>query len=57
MIFLSFKKFRVKFVTTLNFFRNNIIKFWIKFGNKLGSSLKLQLYLFILFYFIRCEFW
>ena len=32
MILLSLKKI----VTTLNFFRPKIIKFWTKFGNKLG---------------------
>ena len=30
-------KFLQKFVTTLNFFRSNIIKFFIKFGHKFGT--------------------
>ena len=41
MIFLPLKKC----VTTLNFFRSNIIKLWTKFSNKLGCRLRLQLHL------------
>ena len=40
MIFLPQKKC----VTTLNFFRPNIIKLWTKFSNKLGCILRLQLH-------------
>ena len=32
------------FLTTLTFFRQNIIKFWIKFGFKLGCKLRLVQY-------------
>jgi len=41
MIFFTLKK---KCVTTLNYFRPNIIKFWTKFSNKLSCKLKLQLH-------------
>ena len=43
MIFLSLKKI----VTTLNFFRPKIIKFWTKFGNKLGLGHNSTQYIYI----------
>ena len=43
--------FYLKKIDHSNFFRPNIIKFWTKFGNKLGCILKQQLHS-IFFFFI-----
>ena len=48
MIFLLLKKY----VTTLNIFRLNIIKFWTKFCNKLDCKLKLQLHSIYIYIYI-----
>ena len=56
LLFIKFKNFMIflllkKYVTTLNFFRLNIIKFWIKFCNKLDCRLKLQLHSIYIYIF------
>ena len=57
MTFLPLKKF----VTTLNLFRPNVIKFWTKFGNKFGCRLRLQphliyIYIYIFFFLLDVNF-
>ena len=62
LLFIKFKNFMIflllkKYVTTLNIFRLNIIKFWTKFCNKLDCRLKLQLHsIYIYIYFIGLNF-